>query len=103
MSHISQSQLQSLAESASKAAAYLDACDNGGQFVRLDPAYYQSCGRLLSTVFNLVDPERVFPELIKQSPSARNALEALEMERLLGISRSGYYPELAAILTRASA
>lgn len=57
---------------------------------------------LLTTVFDVVDPERTFPELIKQSPAARNALDAIEMERRLGISCKGYFPELAAALARAS-
>jgi hypothetical protein len=102
MTYLSPSQLRSLAETATTAAAYLDACDNGAKFVRLDPAYYQSCARLLTTIFAVTDVAHALPDLLSQSPSARNAVESLEMEHHLGISRYGYYPQLAAILTRAS-
>lgn len=102
MAYSSPSQIRSLAESATTAATYLDACDNGARFVRVDPAYYQACGRLLTTIFAAVDPASAFPDLLSQSSSARNAAEALEMERRLASNQSIYYPQLAAILSRAS-
>lgn len=102
MTYLSPSQLKSLAVTATTAATYLDACDNGAKFVRLDPAYYQACARLLKTIFTVADTAHAFPDLLSQSPSARSTVESQEMEHHLRISRSGYYPELAAILTRAS-
>ena len=39
--------LKAFEATAAKAAAYLDACDNGGTHVTLDPDYYQACGCLL--------------------------------------------------------
>jgi hypothetical protein len=102
MTHLSPSQIRSLAETSATAANYLDACDNGAKFVRLDPAYYQTCARLLTTIFTVVDSADTFTDLLSRSPSARNAAESLEMEHHLRISRTGYYPRLAAILARAS-
>ncbi len=102
MTYLSPSQLRSLAITATTAATYLDACDNGATFVRLDPAYYQACARLLTTIFAVVDAARAFPDLLSQSPSARNAADSLEMELHLGIGRNAHYPQLATILTRAS-
>jgi hypothetical protein len=103
MTYLSPSQLRSLAETSTTAAAYLDACDNGARFVRLDPAYYQACARLLKTIFAVTDAANIFPDLLSQSPAARNAADSLEMEHHIRISRTGYYPRLAAILTRVSA
>ena len=102
MTYLSPSQIRSLAETATTAAAYLDACDNGAKFVRLDPSYYKACGNLLTTIFATLDAAESLPDLLNQSPAARNAAESLEMAHHLEISRSGYYPQLSAILTRAS-
>jgi len=103
MTYLSPSQIRSLAETSATAATYLDACDNGAKFVRLDPAYYQACARLLTSIFTVIDAADAFPDLLSQSPSARSTAESLEMEHHLRISRTGYYPRLAAILARASA
>lgn len=102
MTNLSPSQLRSLAETSTTAAAYLDACDNGAKFVRLDPAYYQACARLLTTVFAFVDAAKTFPDLLNQSPAARNAAESLKMERQIRSSCAGYYPQLAVALKRAA-
>jgi hypothetical protein len=102
MTYLSPSQLRSLVETATTVAAYLDACDNGAKFVRLDPTYYQACARLLTTIFAVVDAAHAFPDLLNQSPAARNAADSLQIERHLEICRNGYYPLLAIILTRAS-
>ncbi|NTV72467.1 MAG: hypothetical protein HGA71_20290 [Azonexaceae bacterium] len=102
MTYLSPSQIRSLAETSTTAAAYLDACDNGARFVQLDPAYYQACARLLTTIFTVVDAAETFPDLLSRSPAARNAAESQEMEHHIRISRTGYYPQLAAILARAS-
>ena len=40
MSYFTQDNLSALEATATTAAAYLDACDSGARFVRLDPAYY---------------------------------------------------------------
>jgi hypothetical protein len=102
MTNLSPSQFRSLAETSTTAAAYLDACDNGAKFVRLDPAYYQACARLLTTVFAFVDAAKTFPDLLNQSPAARNAAESLKMERQIRSSCAGYYPQLAVALKRAA-
>ncbi len=102
MTYLSPSQIRSLAETSTTAAAYLDACDNGAKFVRLDPAYYQACARLLTTIFTVIDAAETFPDLLSRSPAARNAAESLDMEYHIMISRTGYYPQLSAILARAS-
>jgi hypothetical protein len=102
MTYISPNQIKSLAETSATAASYLDACDSGAKFVQLDPTYYQACARLLTSIFSVVDAAKTFPDLLSRSPSARNAVESLKMEHQLRISRTGYYPRLAAILARAS-
>jgi len=102
MSYLNQAQISSLAGTATSAAAYLDTCDSGARFVRLDPAYYQACARLLTTIFSVVDAAEAFPDLLSQSPAARNALESLQMERQIRSSCAGYYPQLSVILKRAA-
>lgn len=101
-SYLTPAQISSLASSAASAAAYLDTCDSGAQFARLDPAYYQSCARLLTTIFSVVDARESFPDLLSQSPAARNTLECLQMERQIRSSCAGYFPELSVILQRAA-
>lgn len=94
--------LESLAVSAIRAAAYLDACDAGAAAVHLDPAYYQACGRVLRDIFALLDPGQHFPVLLDQSAAAREVAEALRIGRRIGVSRLGYYPELTVALNRAA-
>lgn len=101
MSYLNQAQIRSVASSTTSAAAYLDACDSGARYARLDPAYYQACARLLTAVFSVVDAEEDFADLLSQSPAARNTLECLRMERQIHDSCAGYYPQLAVILQRA--
>lgn len=103
MFQLSQTDLTTLEESATTAAAYLDACDGGAHFVRLDPDYYQACGRLLMTIFSVTDAAKAFPELVQQSAAAREAAEAVEIGQRIELSRLGYYPQLTVILNRASA
>lgn len=102
MPYLSQTQIRSLAGTATSAAAYLDTCDSGAQFARLNPTYYQACARLLTTIFALVDAAETFPDLLSQSPAARNTREGLLMERQIRSSCAGYYPQLAVILQRAA-
>lgn len=102
MTFLSQTDLSGLESTATTAAAYLDACDGGAKFVRLDPAYYQACGKLLMTVFSVVNPQEAFPLLIEHSHAARNAAESVQIAHRLEVSRLGYYPHLSAALNRAS-
>ena len=102
MSHLNPTELRSLEASTATAAAYLDACDGGARFVRLEPEYYRACGNLLHTVFSATDPRRDFPGLLAQSAAAREIAENIEMGRRINVSRLGYYPQLAAILNRIS-
>ena len=102
-SYFSASALKALEITAATAAAYLDACDSGARHVRLDPGYYQQCGKLLWQIFRLADPARDFPSLLAQSAAARNARESIAMGQRIELSRLGYYPELALTLFRASA
>lgn len=94
--------IESLAVSAVRAATYLDACDAGAMAVRLDPSYYQACGRVLREIFALLDPGQHFAVLLDQSAAAREVAEALNIGRRIGISRLGYYPELTVALNRAA-
>jgi len=102
MPYLTQAQISSLASTAASAAAYLDTCDSGARFARLDPAYYQACARLLTTIFSVLDAQESYPDLLSQSPAARNTLECLRMERQIRSSCAGYYPQLAVVLKRAS-
>jgi len=103
MTTLNRNDLSTLEATATKAAAYLDACDSGAQYVRLDPKYYQACAHLLMAVFNLTNASASFPELVKNSAAARELAESLEIERRIEISRLGYYPQLELALSRASA
>lgn len=102
MPNLSQKNLCALEATARTAASYLDACDGGARYVRLDPAYYQACGNLLMTIFTAIDANRYFPDLMDESAAAREAVRSLEMTQHLNISRLAYYPQLAAILGRAA-
>lgn len=102
MSPLTHTDIMQLQETATTAAAYLDACDAGARFVRLDPAYYKACGNLLLTIFGATDATRSFPSLLEYSAAAREAAESVEMERRIGISVLGYYPQLAIALNRIS-
>ena len=97
------SALVALATTASTAAAYIDACDSGAQHVRLDPAYYQSCGVLLYRIFSMLDAKLAFPGLIEQSTAARDVAESVRIGRRLEVSMLGYYPQLSVLLQRVSA
>lgn len=96
-------QLSSLETTAATAAAYLDACDSGARHVRLDPQHYKACGDLLLRICNLTNARQSFPGLLEQSAAAREAAESIEIARHLAISRLGFYPELAALMSRVTA
>jgi hypothetical protein len=76
MSHLTLTDLSALESTATTAAAYLDACDSGAKFVRLDPTYYQACGNLLLRIFSVVSAYEAFPGLVAQSNAARDVAEA---------------------------
>ena len=97
------SALLALAATASTAAAYIDACDSGAQYVRLDTAYYQTCGTLLFQIFSMVDAPATFPSLIEQSAAARETAESVQIGRRLQVSLLVYYPRLSVLLQRVSA
>jgi hypothetical protein len=91
MSYLNQAQIRSLTGTLTSVAAYLDTCDSGAPSARLDPAYYQACARLLTTVFSVIDAHEAFPDLLSRSPAARNTLECLQMERQMRSSCAGYH------------
>lgn len=100
MSLFTPAQMASLEATATTAASYLDACDNGSRFVRLDPMHYRTCGELLAKIFDLVDARQAFPELLQQSAAAAELAESMEIGRHIAISRLVFYPELAALINR---
>ena len=102
MLQLTQTDLSTLEASATTAAAYLDACDSGAKFIRLDPGYYQACGRLLLLIFSATDAAKSFPSLVKQSAAARDALESVDIGARIEISRLAYYPQLNLIINRAA-
>lgn len=102
MRHLSPTDLAALETTATSAAAYLDACDSGANFVRLDPTYYRACGHLLTTIFEATQASEAFPGLLEHSAAAREVAESVEIGRRIEISRLGYYPHLTVILNRAA-
>lgn len=95
--------LKTLEATATTSAAYLDACDAGARGVRLDPAYYQACSRILITIFSLVDADECFASLLKNSVAARDIAESIQIGHRIQLSRQGFYPQLATLLNRVSA
>lgn len=103
MSLFSQADLNSLEATAISAAAYLDACDEGAQQVKLDAAYYQACGNLLRQIFSVVDAKDAFPRLYEHSLAAREVAESIKIGQRINVSLLGYYPELSLLLNRVAA
>ncbi len=102
MNAITQIDLSAMEVSAITAASYLDACDDGTQ-QPLNPEYYRACGKLLATIFSVVDPKEAFPRLLEHSQAAREVVETIQINHRIAVSRLGYYPELSITLNRASA
>lgn len=100
MTYCSQLDLESLAATASRAAAYVDDCDGGARGIRLDPAYYQACSNVLIQIFKVCDARRHFPMLLEHSAAAREVEESLHIGQRICAERAAHYPELDAILQR---
>ena len=100
MRYFTSAQLASLEATATTAAAYLDICDSGSPYVRLDPMHYRICGELLARIFSVVDAQLFFPMLLRQSAAAREMGESIEIGRHINLSRLGFYPELSALMCR---
>lgn len=100
MTYCSQVDIESLAATASRAAAYVDDCDSGARDVRLDPNYYQACSNVLIQIFKVCDAQRDFPMLLAHSPAAREVDEALRIGQRICADRASHCPELDAILRR---
>lgn len=103
MSYFTQDNLTALEATATTAAAYVDACDAGALFVRLDPTYYRSCGSLLFNILSLVNASKDFPSLMEQSAAAREVAESIQIGRRMELNSRVFYPELAVLLNRAAA
>lgn len=103
MAYFTPGQLASLEATATAAAAYLDICDCGSRYVRLDPVHYRTSGELLVRIFSMVDARQAFPMLIQQSAAAREVAESADISRHLSVSRLGFYPELSALFFRVAA
>lgn len=102
MSYFTQDNLCALEATATTAAAYLDACDAGAIFVRLDPSYYRACGDLLIKILTVVNASEDFPSLLKQSAATRDITESIQIARRITLSRQVFYPKLAVLLDRAA-
>lgn len=100
MTYCSQLDIDSLAATASRAAAYVDDCDSGARNVRLDPSYYQACSNVLIQIFKVCDAPHDFPMLLEHSAAAREIDEALHIGQWICTERAAHYPELEAILQR---
>ncbi len=83
MSGLEKTTLLALKATAIASAAYLDACDSGGCSGALSPEYYRLCGDLLTKIFTLVDAESHFPDLLRNSPAAREIAEGVWLTRLI--------------------
>lgn len=95
--------LRALEATAARSAAYLDACDSGAEHCHLDPDYYRSCGEVLVRIFALVDGEKAFPDLLRQSAAAREIAQSRLITHRIELSRLGFYPELTVLLNRVAA
>lgn len=96
--------LQALEATAATSAAYLDACDSGAKFCKLDPAYYKACGDVLVRIFALIDDtDKAFPDLMEHSAAAREVAISKQITHRIQVSRLGFYPELAILLNRVAA
>ena len=102
MTYCNQLDIESLAATASRAAAYVDDCDSGARNTRLDPDYYQACSNVLIQIFRVCDARRDFPMLLEHSAAAREVDESLRIEHLINTGRSDHFPLLEAILKRSS-
>lgn len=100
MFRFNQLTLRALEATAARCAAYLDACDAGAQYCRLDPDYYLACGNVLVKIFALVDAVKAFPELVEHSAAAREVALSMQINHRIEVSRLGYYPELTVLLHR---
>lgn len=103
MTYCSQLDLESLAATASRAAAYVDDCDTGACNIRLDADYYRACSHVLVQIFSVCDAGRDFPMLLEHSPAAREIDEAMRMGRRIEWNRPAFYPELNALIARTAA
>lgn len=100
MSYFTQDNLTALEATATTAAAYVDACDAGALFVRLDPAYYRSCGSLLIKIISIVNASTDFPSLLAKSAAARDVAESIQIGRRMELNSRVFYPELSVLLDR---
>lgn len=100
MTYCSQLDIESLAATASRAAAYIDDCDNGAREVRLDPNYYQACSNVLIQIFKVCNAQHDFPMLLEHSAAAREVDQALRIEQQINSDLAAHCPELEAILRR---
>ncbi|MDE2440139.1 MAG: hypothetical protein KGP14_03870 [Betaproteobacteria bacterium] len=103
MTYCSQLDIESLAATASRAAAYIDDCDSGASDVRLDPDYYLACSHVLVQIFKVCDARHNFPMLLEHSAAAREVDEAFRIAYRIELNRSAFYPELDMILRRSTA
>jgi hypothetical protein len=102
MTYCSQLDIESLAATASRAAAYIDDCDGGARSVRLDPDYYQACSHVLVQIFKVCNASHDFPMLLEHSAAAREVDEALRIASRIELNRPAFYPELDAIIRRST-
>lgn len=103
MTHCNQLDIDSLAATASRAAAYIDDCDDGARNRRLDPDYYQACSQVLIRIFQVCNAGRDFPLLLEHSSAAREVDEALRLGQRIEHHRAVFFPELEALMRRHSA
>jgi len=102
MSHFTRDNLTALEATAKTAATYLDACDAGASFVRLDPAHYIACGSLLTNILSLVNSSGDFPSLLEHSAAAREISESIQIGQRIELNSPVFYPELKILLNRAA-
>jgi len=103
MSYFTRDNLTALEATATTAATYLDACDAGALFVRLDPAYYRACGSLLTKILSLVNASRDFPLLFERSAAARDISASIQIGLRIELNSRLFYPELTILLNRIAA
>ena len=103
MPYFSRGDLTALEATATTAATYLDACDTGAFFVRLDPAHYLACASLLTKILFLLNADKDFSSLTEQSAAAHEISESIQIGQRIELNSQVFYPELTVLLNRAAA
>lgn len=100
MQSLSSSIVESFGANAARAAAYLDACDEGMHGTAFDPGYYKACAGMLTTILSLANATQLFPDLLERSAAAREVAESIALAKELALGHASSCSHLDALLKR---